>query len=152
MNMTTPEKNRADTSNGPVVSEVSIRAFLRDWADAHRVKDADRVMSHYAQDNVHFIVAPPLECTGAHTCNKRAVEAWFSSLEGPIAFEVLDLTITADRDTAFCHFLNHFSATSVRAGKFDVWHTVTLGLRYGDGRWLITLARSSLQFLRKSLE
>ena len=150
--MVTPDKNRADTSDGPPVSDVSIRELLKDWADAHRVKDADRVMSHYAQDNVQFIIAPPFECSEANTCNKQGVEEWFSSLEGPIVFEILDLTITTVCDMAFCHFLNHFSATSVRAGKFDVWHTVTLGLRNHDGRWVITLARSSLQFLKKSLK
>jgi hypothetical protein len=41
--MTTPEENQADMSNGPAASEVSIRDLLNDWADAHRVKDADRV-------------------------------------------------------------------------------------------------------------
>jgi ketosteroid isomerase-like protein len=152
MKMVAPDKTLTDTGDEPAANEVSIRELLKDWADAHRVKDADRVMSHYAQDNVHFIVVPPFEFSEANTCNKRAVEAWFSSLDGPICFEVLDLTITTDRDTAFCYFLNHFSATSVRVGKFDVWHTVTLGLRNRDGRWLITVARSSLQFLKKPLK
>ena len=120
-----------------------IRALLDDWTDAHRVKDADRILSHCAEDVVQFIMAPPLQYSGANAWDRKA---WFSTFEGPIGYEVHDLKLTAGDDVAFCHFLNRLSATSKAAGNFAMWNRVTLGLSKTDGRWLITHVHSSVPF------
>jgi hypothetical protein len=47
---------RGSGCNSPdLLGSVAGKVSLNDWVDAHRVKDADRVVSHYAQDDVQFI-------------------------------------------------------------------------------------------------
>jgi PhnB protein len=125
---------------------VEIRKLIDDWATAHCDKDADRVMSHYAEDNVQFIMAPPLQFSGANAWDKQAIGTWFSTFEGPLGYEVRNLNIAASGDIAFCHFLNRLSATSVAAGNFAMWNRVTLGFRQNDGRWQITHVHQSVPF------
>jgi PhnB protein len=136
-------KMKMDTRTSTATGENEIRALLDDWTDAHRVKDADRITSHCAKDIVQFIMAPPLQYSGANAWDKKA---WFSSFEGPIGYEVHDLNIATGDDTAFCHFLNRLSATSKAAGNFAMWNRVTLGLCKIDGKWLITHVHSSVPF------
>ena len=49
------------TANTNANEETRIRALIDDWASAMRAKNADGVVSHYAPDNVKFILAPPLQ-------------------------------------------------------------------------------------------
>jgi PhnB protein len=126
-------------------TEQAIRAVVEDWAEGLRTKDADRVMSHMAKDNVQFSMAPPLQFAGPTAMGKPELEAWFSTFGGPIGYEIRDLKITAGGDTAFCHFLNCLSATAAE-GDFAMWNRVTLGLSKGDGRWWIVHAHESVPF------
>jgi len=143
MNTTLSKGTKTDTRTTAAMGETQIRALLDDWTDAHRVKDADRVMSHCAKEIVQFIMAPPLQFIGTNAWDRKA---WFSSFEGSIGYEVHDLKIATGEDTAFCHFLNHLSAKSVSYGQFDMWNRVTIGFRRIDGRWLITHVHSSVPF------
>jgi PhnB protein len=127
-------------------AEAQIRALLDDWTGALRVKDAARVRSHYAPGDVQFNMAPPLRWSGAHAWDQKALQAWFDTFDGPIGYEMRDLTIAAGEDIAFCYFLNHLSAKAVNYGSFAMWNRVTLGFRKLDGRWLITHAHSSVPF------
>ena len=127
-------------------AESEIRAVLDDWASARRAKDADRVLSHFADDEVQFLMAPPLQFSGADAWRKDALQAWFATFEGPIGFEVAQLHVAAGEEVAFCHFLGRLSATAVNGGPFSVWNRVTLGLRKIDGRWLIAHAHESVPF------
>jgi PhnB protein len=132
-----------EVKEGIGVRETEIRALLEDWADAHRVKDADRITSHCTPDIVQFIMAPPLQFNGAKAFDKKA---WFSTFEGPIGYEVHDLNITTGDDLAFCRFLSRLSAKSAAAGKFSMWNRVTLGFRKMNGRWLVTHVHQSVPF------
>ena len=127
-------------------AESEIRAVLDDWASARRAKDADRVLAHFADDEVQFLMAPPLQFSGADAWGKDALQAWFATFEGPIGFEVAQLHVAASEEVAFCHFLGRLSATAVNGGPFSVWNRVTLGLRKIDGRWLIAHAHESVPF------
>lgn len=135
-----------DGKRSTATAEARIRAVLDDWADAYRAKDADRVISHHAEGNVQFIMAPPLQFSGANAWDKSALEAWFSSFDGPLGYEIRDLSIAAGDGTAFCHFLNRLGATSIRDGKFEMWNRVTLGFRKIGDRWLIAHVHQSVPF------
>ena len=126
--------------------EDQIRNTVEDLADAIRAKDADRVVSHYAADNVMFILAPPLQYTPENTPGKQAVEEWFSSFEGPIGYEVRDLKITTGHDVAFCHNLKKMSGKKKDGEKVDMWFRETLGFRKIDGQWKITHQHESVPF------
>src|SRR6185437_8542211 len=77
---------------------------------AVRDKDIDRAMSHIARDILSFDVINPLQYRGSDSLRKRAAE-WFASFEGPIGFELQDLSVVTGGDVAFSHSLNRVSAT-----------------------------------------
>jgi PhnB protein len=132
-----------DTRTGAAAVETQLRALLEDWTAAHREKDAARVLSLCTHDIVQFIMAPPLEFSAAQAWDR---EAWFSSFDGPLGYEIHNLRIATGEETAFCYFLNHLSAHSVKYGFFDMWNRVTLGFARIEGRWLITHVHSSVPF------
>ncbi|HEY1232911.1 MAG TPA: hypothetical protein VGH22_05985 [Candidatus Binatia bacterium] len=70
--------------------ESRIRAVIESWSRAMCAKDAAGVVSHYAPDAVKFILAPPLQYTSTNPFDKKSLEQWFSSFQGPrIAISVL---------------------------------------------------------------
>ena len=52
----------------------TLQAALDDWAGARRAKNADRVLAHFADDEVQFVMAPPLQFSGANAWGKDALE------------------------------------------------------------------------------
>ena len=127
-------------------AEDEIREFVEDFASGIRAKDPDRIVTHYAPDTVMFILAPPLRYTPKNSPGKKGVEDWLSSFEGPIGYEIRDLTITAADDVAFCHSLNRISGTRSGGEKTDIWIRETLCLRrLGDG-WKIAHQHESVPF------
>ena len=126
-------------------NEGEIRALIDDWAMAVRAKDVDAVTSHYAANIVAFDLAPPLEYAGADTL-RRSLETWFPTFQGPIGYEVRDLSITAGGDVAFCRSLNRISGTRTDGEHTDVWVRATVGLRKIDGEWKVTHEHASVPF------
>jgi ketosteroid isomerase-like protein len=123
-----------------------IRELIDNWSNAMRAKNADGVVSHYARDDVKFILAPPLQYTRDNPFDKKGFEKWFSSFQGPIDYERRDLNITASDDVAFCHSLNRMRARTTNGSKVDLWFRQTLGFCKIDGRWRITHEHSSVPF------
>src|SRR5688572_18462604 len=118
--------------NAEAVAGDQIRGLVNDWARALRAKDVDGVMAHYTADSVTFDLAPPLNSTGA---DAKGLQAWFSTWQGPLGYEIRDLNITAGDDVAFCHGLNRLSGTKTDGEKADVWFRQTLCLRKIGGEW-----------------
>ena len=126
------------TNTKPASDEAQIRSLVDDHVNALRAKDADRVVSHYAADNVMFILAPPLRYTGDNTQGKKGVEEWFATWRGPLGYEFRDLSITVGNDVAFSHSLNRMSGTKTDGENVDMWLRETLGFRKIGGEWKIT--------------
>ena len=123
-----------------------IRAVIDNWARAMRAKDAAGVLSHYAPAAVKFILAPPLQYTSTNPFDKKSLEQWFSSFQGPIEYENRDFNIAASNDVAFCHSLNRMKATTANGAQVDLWFRQTLGLLKIDGAWKIAHEHSSVPF------
>jgi ketosteroid isomerase-like protein len=66
------------------------------------------------------------------------VSQWFSSFQGPIDLEMLNLSITAGDDVAFCSSLNGSTRTNKDDAKIEMWWRATNGFRKVDGKWLVT--------------
>ena len=117
--------------------ETGIRSRIEALAQAIRDKDVDRVMTFYANDVVVFDVRPPLDVQGADAYRKN-FERWFASIEGPMGFDFLDLSISAGEGAAFSHYLGHI--TGVRPGdrRADYWVRGTSCFERRNGQWLIT--------------
>lgn len=126
--------------------EEQIRAVIDDHVKAIRGKDADRVVAHYAADSVMFILAPPLRYTSRDAPGKKGIEEWFASWEGPLGYEIRDLSITAGDGVAFSHSLNRMSGTKVDGEHVDMWLRETFGFRKIDGAWKITHQHESVPF------
>jgi hypothetical protein len=69
-----------------------------------------------------------------------------ASFEGPIGYQVRDLTITADDGIAFCHSLNQVRAMRTDSQKLEMWWRATLCFRRIGGRWLLTHQHNSVPF------
>jgi ketosteroid isomerase-like protein len=137
--------------DSPEAAEAQIRVTLDDWLDAVRAKDATRSVSHYSPDVACFGMGPPLRYRGAAAQRKVATD-WFGSFEGPLGFDVHDLTIAAREDVAFAHALHHVTGKKKSGEATNMWFRSTMGLRRIEGRWLIAHEHTSEPFDMETLE
>jgi uncharacterized protein (TIGR02246 family) len=117
-------------------SEAAIRELINGFVKAIRAKDIDGVMSTFAPEVISFDLGPPLQHGGGETFKKRWQEL-FESFQGPIGYEVRDLSITAGDDVAFSHSLNRISGTMKNGRKTDRWLRWTACYRKTNSKWLI---------------
>jgi ketosteroid isomerase-like protein len=132
------KKNRAS-------DEAQIRQLIDGWAKALRAKDVNRVMSNYVPEILVFDIAPPLQYLGADAYRKNW-EEWFTSWQGPIGYEIRDLSITAGDGVAFSHSLNRISGKRTNGEDTDVWVRVTACYRKMNGKWKVTHEHISVPF------
>jgi uncharacterized protein (TIGR02246 family) len=132
-------------ANGKTSGESEIHAVMDHLAATIRAKDVDALMAHYAPDVLTFDLLPPLQYQGADAVRKR-VSQWFSSFQGSIGLEMLNLSITAGDDVAFCSSLNGSTGTNKDGAKIEMWWRATNGFRKIDGKWLVTHGHSSEPF------
>jgi len=125
----TMQRNRA-------TEEVAIRKLVDAFVTSIRGKDLDGVMAAFAPDVVSFDLGPPLQHGGGETFAKRWREL-FDAYQGPLDYEVRDLSITASDDVAFSRSLNHVSGTLKNGQKTARWLRWTAGYQKLDGKWLI---------------
>lgn len=133
------------------IDEGEIRQLVDNWTKALSAKDIEGLMSHYAPDILLFDLAPPLQYRGAEAYRKNW-EEWLSSFEGPVGYEISDLSITAGHDVAFCHSLNRISGTRINGEQTDVWVRATVGFRKIDGNWMVTHEHFSVPFNMETFE
>ena len=133
------------TEDSKASNKAQIMETINNWVKAVRAKDVNAVMSHYAPDILLFDLAPPLSYRGADAYWKNWKE-WFASWQGPIGYEMRDLSITVGDDVAFSHSLNRISGTRTNGEKTDVWVRATACFRKSDGKWLITHEHVSVPF------
>jgi ketosteroid isomerase-like protein len=124
-------------------AEIRIRTLIDDWANAIRAKDADRVMARQMADSVTFDLAPPLISTGT---DAKDLQAWFSTWQGPLGYELRDLKITAGDDVAFCHGLNRLSGVKNDGEQVEMWFRQTLCFVKIGGEWRIAHQHESVPF------
>jgi uncharacterized protein (TIGR02246 family) len=134
-----------ETERNKTIYEVQIRQLIDGWVKAVRTKDINGIMSCYTPDILLFDLAPPLEYRGADAYRKNW-EEWLPSFQGPVGYEIRDLSITAGDDVAFCHSLNRISGMRINGEETNVWVRVTVGFRRIDGKWMITHEHHSVPF------
>lgn len=134
-----------ETKKNQANDEAKIRQLIDNWAKALRAKDVNRLMSHYSPGILVFDLAPPLQYVGTDAYRKNW-EEWFPSFQGPVGYEVRDLSIATGNDVAFSHSLNRISGTRTNGEETDVWVRATVGFRKSDGNWMITHEHISVPF------
>jgi uncharacterized protein (TIGR02246 family) len=123
--------------------EAAIQRLLDEGIRSVRSKNIEGVMSLYAPGVVSFDIVPPLRYLGAEAFRK-AWEAVFSSFQGPIGYELHDLTIIVGDDVAFTYSLNRISGTLTTGQQTDLWLRWTAGLRKINSKWLIVHHQNSV--------
>ena len=117
-------------------NEAAIRELVDGFVKAIRGKEMNGVMSVFAPEVVSFDLGPPLQHGGGDEFKKRWQEL-FESYEGPIRYEVRDLSITTGDDVAFSHSLNRISGTLKNGQRSDRWLRWTAGYQKTNGKWVI---------------
>ncbi|MFI9379654.1 YybH family protein [Kutzneria sp. NPDC052558] len=124
-----------------------IRGVITAAERAMRERDAAGLIGRYSEDVVKFDLAPPLGRSGDDARDVGRQQAWFDTFEGPVDFEVTELSIHVHGEFGWAHSLNRMSASPKGAGfAFEMWFRATYGLRKVDGRWLIAHEHSSTPF------
>ncbi len=123
--------------------EAAIKRIIEGGVEAVRNKNIEGVMSLYAPEVVSFDIVPPLRYVGADAF-RNVWEEVFSSFQGPIGYELHDLTITVGDDVAFAHSLNRISGTMNTGQKTDLWLRWTACWRRVNGKWLIVHHQNSV--------
>lgn len=133
------------TEDSKASNRAQITGLIDNWAKAVRAKDLRGVMSAYAPDILLFDLAPPLFSRGSDAYGKNWQE-WFASWQGPIGYDIRDLSITVGDDVAFSHSLNRISGTRTNGEKTDVWVRATACFRKVNEKWLIAHEHVSVPF------
>jgi uncharacterized protein (TIGR02246 family) len=133
----------------PADVETEIRVIMKARVDAVQAKDAARLVAHHAPDVVAYDLLEPLQYKGVGGLRERA-QQWFDGYDGPMSYEIGDLTVAAGDDVAFCHGLHHVAGTTKAGQKIDMWWRATQAFRRIDGRWRIVHEHSSVPFDMKS--
>lgn len=126
--MTVEEARKSD--------EAEIKRVIEGYVEALCARDLDGVMSMYAPQVVTFDLVPPLHYVGVDAMRKRWEEV-FSSVPGPIGYEIADLSITVGQEMAFTHSFNRTSATLPTGQQIGTWVRWTACWRKIGGQWLL---------------
>jgi uncharacterized protein (TIGR02246 family) len=116
--------------------KAAIQGLLDEWTRSLHDKTIEGVMSLYAPEVVSFDLVPPLRYMGADAFRKVWEETFFV-YQGPIDYEIHDLSITVGDDVAFTHSLNQISGTMNNGQQTDLWLRWTACFRKIGGKWLI---------------
>jgi uncharacterized protein (TIGR02246 family) len=133
------------TGKNKAADDDQIRQLIDGWAKALRAKDINGVISNYAPDVLTFDIVPPLQYLGTDAYRKNW-EEWFATWEGPIGYEIRDLSITTGDGVAFSHSLNRISGKRTNGENTDVWVRATACFRKINGKWKVTHEHISVPF------
>ena len=135
----------SDTGKSGATDEADIRRIIEERVEAVREKQLVELLSHHAPDVLSFDVLDPLQNTGSNEIRGRA-EKWLSAYQGPIGYEVRDLSVTSGDTVAFCHYLYRVSGTLKDGGEVDMWVRATICLCKIEGEWIIVHEHQSVPF------
>ena len=128
----------------PDKDEAQIRECLNKWTRALHAKDLGALTALYAPDTIAFDLMPPSQVDASHY--RKNFERWFTSMPGPIEYEIHDLRVATGGDVAFTHNLSHVKGTRANGEKADYWVRVTVGFRKRNGQWLVIHDHVSMPF------
>src|SRR3981081_2984616 len=104
------------TSSAQSQDEDRIRRVMAERVTAMHDRDADRFVSRYAPEIVKFDL--DLQHTAPEATDSEGLRAWFTSKgDGPIGYEIHELSVTAGDNVALCHKLHQMGSD----GRFHVW-------------------------------
>lgn len=133
------------TDNNPLNDEARIRKLIEERVGAIRAKDVNALMRSHAPDVVMFDALDPLRYAGSEAVGERAAQ-WLSWYQGPVGYEVRDLSVTAGGEAAFCHYLYRVTGTMTNGREVDMWVRSTVCFRKDEGAWVVAHEHTSVPF------
>ena len=125
-------------------AEAEIRELFENRTRALATKDAATLAAANDADVVVFDAVAPFVHRGAETTARK--QEWLAAYRTGIGHEIRDLTITANADLAFCHFLVRISGTMLDGTEVGMWVRATSCLRKLDDGWKIVHEHASVPF------
>lgn len=118
--------------------DAAVKALEARFAAAFNAKEVDAIMRCYEPGNglVVFDVVPPRQYVGADAYRKDW-EGLFSSIKGPVKFEISDLHVATDGNLGYSHSIQHLSGTDTKGQPMDLTVRVTDVFRKIKGKWLV---------------
>ena len=133
------------TIGTPNKEEARLSELTNSWVAALRAKDVDALMSHYEPDVLLYDLAPPLRYSGADAYRKNWDE-WFASFQGPVGYEIHNLSVSVGNDIAFSTSINRISGARTTGEQTDVWVRATVCYRKRDNQWWVAHEHISVPF------
>ena len=130
------QRNLMITQDSRTGEEAAIQSLLDNFVKSIRAKDINGVMSIFSPDVVSFDLGPPLQHGGGPPFVRRWQEL-FNSYQGPIQYEIRDLSVAAGEDVAFSHSLNRISGVMKNGQTTERWLRWTACYRKSNGKWRI---------------
>src|SRR3954470_5744565 len=127
------------------VSEAAIRKVLDRRVAATRIKDAEGAADAFVDDVLTFDVVDPLQRVGKQSVRERARD-WFASFDGPVGYDVKDLTGRASGDVGFAHCLYRVSGRRHSGDELVMWNRATFCFQQVSGEWQIVHEHDSVPF------
>ena len=131
------------TDDAIASAQSQIKALLKYWTEASRLKDIDLLMSLYSPDITYFDVVPPLQHLGSDSIRRNFLR-WFDGWESSINMEIRDLHIMAGEDIATAYMLIRTSGTLKNGHDVGYWVRATICCQWSNPQWLITHEHISL--------
>src|SRR5919106_2175199 len=117
--------------------EEQIRILIERWATAVHTGDLDGVLKDHAEDIVMFDVPPPHRGVRGISAYRATWPPFFEWQRSGAVFEIVELAVTAGADVAYAHALLRCGRPRELEAEPDRRFRLTIGLRQGDGGWLV---------------
>ena len=125
-----------DTRESRSQDEAAIRDLVESWAAAVRRRDYEGILSNHSSDIVMFDVPPPFQSKGIEAY-KKTWDLFFSCSGDPVVFEIIAMTVFADRHVAFVIAAMHCTEPAPQGERKDLEFRLTIGLQKIDRQWTI---------------
>lgn len=118
-------------------NEIEIRELIQNWTKAVRAGDMKGILENHSADIVMFDVPVPMQSKGLDEYKKTWELFFRHNTDGENSFDLTELKIFCDEDTAFSHSLIKL---------FDFTCRLTMGFRKIEGKWMIVHEHHSAPF------
>jgi uncharacterized protein (TIGR02246 family) len=140
MIMATRETAMAKTND-----ETQIRQLMKDWCEALRTRDLDRLIQHYAPDVLFWDAVPPFQHRGA-AAYRRTWELMLPHLPPRLGAELRDSEISVSGDLANMHCLTRLINEETKESATGGWVRVTVCYQRQQGTWRVIHEHVSVPF------
>lgn len=132
------QTSKATSSGGKSSDEAAICTLEKNFSDAVKAKDVDKIMASYepGQKLVVFDVIPPREYVG-WDAYKKDWQEFLSTFSGPVTFEISGLEVTAAGNLGYGYSFQHVAGKTTDGNQSDITVRVTDVYRKTGGKWLI---------------